>query len=304
MTKTTTYLLGILITILVGSYFFYTCCSECGKVSDNSGTIKEVAPIIEEATSFPFAFTDGSFKYNVRENFNFNISSYTILEPVPSTVTAGIPGIVAFLSENKGKVLNITGYYTSDEANTSAFPNLGIARANAVKNYLVAQGTSPAQINTFGEVRDDMVPKENMYLGPVAYEISGGNDKETDELKALYEKINAAPLVLYFETGEASIDLTPDERQMVADISKYLDKIDGATCHVVGHTDNTGTRDSNLELGQERAGFVKSYLVKNGISESKITVSSKGPDLPIASNATKEGKAKNRRTVVTLNQIN
>lgn len=300
MTKTTTYLLGILITILAGSYFFYTCCSECGKVSDSSGTIKVEAPILTEATSFPFAFADGTFEYNVNENFNFNNSSYTILEPLALKVTAGLPGLITFLSENKGKVLNITGYYKSDETNTSAFPNLGIARANAVKNYLVAQGISPAQVNTFGEVRDDMVPKENMYLGPVTYEISGGNDKEADQLKALYEKINATPLVLYFETGEASIDLTPDERQMVADISKYLDKIEDATCHVVGHTDNTGTRDSNLKLGQERAGFVKSYLVKNGIPESKITVSSKGPDMPIVSNATDDGKAKNRRTVITL----
>lgn len=63
----------------------------------------------------------------------------------------------------------------------------------------------------------------------------------------------------------------------------------------------TGTKEANMELGLRKVRFAKSYLVKNGISEAKTTVSSQGQDVPQASNAPKEGKATNKRTIVTLN---
>ena len=107
--------------------------------------------------------------------------------------------------------------------------------------------------------------------------------------------------MLNFNTGQAAINLTPEQRQKVADISRYLDKVNDASCSVVGHTDNTGSRATNIQLGQERADFVKAYLTRNGILESKISATSQGPDSPIASNDTEEGRTKNRRTVVTLN---
>jgi len=69
----------------------------------------------------------------------------------------------------------------------------------------------------------------------------------------------------------------------------------------VGHTDNTGVASTNMRLGLNRANFAKTYLMQNGISEAKINTASKGQTSPIESNATKEGRAKNRRTVVTLN---
>ena len=62
-----------------------------------------------------------------------------------------------------------------------------------------------------------------------------------------------------------------------------------------------GSRTTNIKLGQERADFAKQYLINNGISDAKIKTSSQGPDSPIASNTTDEGRSKNRRTVVTLN---
>ena len=77
--------------------------------------------------------------------------------------------------------------------------------------------------------------------------------------------------------------------------------MDDATCAVVGHTDNTGDAAMNMTLGQERADFAKSYLTTNGIPASKILATSQGPNEPIADNGTEEGKAKNRRTVVTIN---
>lgn len=301
MTKTTTNLLGILITILAGIYFYYTCCSECGATVKKEPVKEAIIPAESTATSYPFAFSNGDYAFTENDNYNFNTSGSSILMPLSTKLEGGIASLKGFLGENASKVLNITGYYKSDETNDSAFPNLGLARANAVKNHLVANGISSAQINTLGSLRDEMVAKDNMFSGPVSYGLDSKAENADDELKTLYERIKANPLVLHFNTAQTSINLNAEQRQKVADISRYLDKVVDATANVTGHTDNTGNRNTNIRLGQERADFGKAYLAKNGIPTAKINSSSKGSDKPVATNATKEGQAENRRTVITLN---
>lgn len=301
MTKKTTNLLGIIITILAGTYFYITCCSECGMSSKKEPDKEVMAPVADEATSYPFAFSEGEFAYSANNNFNFNPSSSTILLPVTQDIEDGIGRLNSFLTENSNKVVDVTGYYKSDEENDSAFPNLGLARANAVKNYFVSKGIPSRLINIYGTLKNELVPKGNIYLGPLGYNLTERPEDADDKLKALYNRINSNPLTLKFNTAEASINLSSEQRQKFADISTYLDKVEGATANVVGHTDNTGQRATNIALGQERADFAKAYMMRNGISESKINATSKGPDEPLVSNATEEGKAQNRRTVITLN---
>ncbi len=76
-----------------------------------------------------------------------------------------------------------------------------------------------------------------------------------------------------------------------------------ATAVVTGYTDNTGSEQSNMELGARRAQAAKDYLVtRHGIDPGRITTASRGAADPAFDNATAEGKAKNRRAqiVVTL----
>lgn len=300
MTKKTLYLLLGLITILVGTYFYITCCSCCNGTEETEPMKEEVViPEEPKATSYPFAFRDGDYAYNDQDNFNFNVSRNKILDPVSTKVEAGIESLKKYLGEHPNNIFDITGYYKTSEENNSAFPNLGLARANAVKNFLVTKGISSAVLNTYGEHKQEMVSKDNIFFGPVKYGISEGADIK-DEMAELKAKIQANPLVLYFNTAETSVNLTVEQRQKFADISRYLDKVDGAMCNVVGHTDNTGDAANNIKLGQNRADYAKGYLMQNGISGSKINASSKGQTDPIASNTTEEGKAKNRRAVVTL----
>ncbi|MGB5553865.1 MAG: OmpA family protein [Flavobacteriaceae bacterium] len=302
MTKATTSIIGIILTIIAGIILYMYLCSSCGApVAVEPEKNVTVVPATPDSTSYPFAFSDGAYACDVQDNYNFNVSSSSILLPLAGTVTDCIGSLKTFLAENAGKVINITGYYKSDENNDSAFPNLGLARANAVKNHLVENGIASSSINTYGKLMDEMVPKGNMFLGPISYSLAGESADVADELKALYEKIKADPLVLYFNTAEATINLDAAQRQKVADISRYIDKVGDAKVNVVGHTDNTGVAASNMRLGQERAEFAKDYLMKNGISAAKIEASSKGQTQPIESNATEDGRAKNRRTIVTLN---
>jgi len=300
MTKTTTNLIGIIITILAGTYFYITCCSECGTAVKEEPTKEVLIPPVPEATSYPFTFSNGDFAYSIDDNYNFNVSSSSFLTPLPQGIIDGITKLKAYLTDNTGKAINITGYYKSDEVNNTAFPNLGLARANRIKNHFVENGISSARINTYGKLMDEIVAKDNVYLGPAMYGLEDESVETADALKALYERITANPLVLHFDTAEASINLTSEQRQKFADISRYLDKVDGAVANVVGHADNTGEPDTNIRLAQERADFAKAYLMRNGIPESRISASSKGSDEPVASNSTEEGKAQNRRAVVTL----
>lgn len=300
MTRTIKYLLLMLITIVVGTYFFITCCSECGAAVVTEPTTEK--EIIKEpsATSYPFAIDGNGFAYNTNDNYNFNVSSHNFLTPLSADLTKGITGLQGHLDENENNVINVTGYYTSQEENNTAFPNLGLARANSIKNDLASKGIPTAQINTFGKLMDEMIPEENTYLGAASFGIVEKSATAEDDLKALYEKINADPLILYFNTAEASIHLDAAQRQKVADISRYLDKVSDATASVVGHTDSQGRASTNMRLGQDRAEFAKNYLMQNGIAADKIIATSKGQTQPIADNATEEGRVKNRRTVITL----
>ncbi|MCK5443537.1 MAG: OmpA family protein [Maribacter sp.] len=295
MVKNKTNLIGIFITILVGSYFYVNFCSECGKVK------KEIDVPTLNVIPYPFAFSDEDFAYSVNENFNFNVSSSAILMPVSKGLQDGIMELKTYLSNNPGRTINITGYHKADEDNLSAFPNLGLARSNAVKNYFVSQGIPSKKINSIGRRMDELVAKGSIYQGPLSYSFEKRVVDIDESLETLSQKIKDDIMVLHFNTAETSITLTHEQRQQFAAISRYLDKVEKAKILVVGHTDDTGLKARNLKIGQNRADFAKAYLVENGISESRIKVISKGFEEPIAGNATKEGKAKNRRTTITIN---
>jgi OmpA-OmpF porin, OOP family len=68
---------------------------------------------------------------------------------------------------------------------------------------------------------------------------------------------------------------------------------------VEGHTDNTGARSFNMDLSNRRAKAVVDYLVGKGVSPSRLSAKGYGPDRPIADNATKLGRSKNRRVQFT-----
>lgn len=305
MGKNFTYLLGMLITIIIGTILYFNLCSDCIAGSSNNDeeqvVTEQATPPEPEPTSYPFAIANGNFDYSTKDNFNFDLSSANLRLPVSEKVDFGIYKLKDYLAENAGKVINITGLYSSKEANNTAFPNLGLARANDVKNYLVKLGIPSSKTNTFGQLKDELLPLDGILLGPVNFNLADKAEDESETITALLEKIKANPLIVYFETGEASINLSAEQRQKVADIAQYLDKVEGAKCLVIGHTDNTGSRTTNISLAKDRADFVKSYLVRNGILENTIESSSKGPDSPIATNDTEEGRALNRRVEVTLN---
>jgi len=94
--------------------------------------------------------------------------------------------------------------------------------------------------------------------------------------------------------------LKPEGMATLDKIARDLSKIKLEVIIAVGNTDSIGTDAYNMALGQRRAQSVKSYLVSKGVDGSRIYTESKGKSNPVASNATAEGRAKNRRTDIEV----
>jgi OmpA-OmpF porin, OOP family len=71
---------------------------------------------------------------------------------------------------------------------------------------------------------------------------------------------------------------------------------------IEGHTDNTGKAEKNQSLSECHANAVKSYLVSKKAAGERLSAAGFGQDKPIEDNATKEGKAKNRRVEFHVSQ--
>ena len=72
---------------------------------------------------------------------------------------------------------------------------------------------------------------------------------------------------------------------------------------IQGHTDSTGSKELNRALSGKRAVSVMNYLTGKGISGSRMSARGFGPDVPVADNATEEGRRKNRRTTILIRSI-
>ena len=64
---------------------------------------------------------------------------------------------------------------------------------------------------------------------------------------------------------------------------------------IEGHTDNTGSMETNRTLSELRAGAIRNYLVQQGIDSSRLETAGFGQTQPSADNATPEGRQQNRR---------
>jgi OmpA-OmpF porin, OOP family len=90
-------------------------------------------------------------------------------------------------------------------------------------------------------------------------------------------------------------DLKPSFYPRLDEIITTLKESPETKFEVIGHADSTGEADYNQGLSERRAAAVAAYLTRGGVSPSRFTTSGRGEMDPVASNKTKEGRAKNRR---------
>jgi hypothetical protein len=91
--------------------------------------------------------------------------------------------------------------------------------------------------------------------------------------------------------------------QVLDSVTLVLKEFDKTLIDVEGHTDSDGSDAYNLQLSQQRAGSVGSYLQSHGVNSQRIVTAGVGEARPIASNATADGKQQNRRVELKLQPI-
>lgn len=104
-----------------------------------------------------------------------------------------------------------------------------------------------------------------------------------------------------FDTNSST--LKPAGANTLVGVAMVLKEYEKTAVNVVGHTDSTGSRALNMTLSQQRADGVASALITQSVAANRIRSSGVGPDQPIASNSTAEGKAQNRRVEITLSPL-
>ncbi|MGQ7947515.1 OmpA family protein [Flavobacterium sp. WC2509] len=98
---------------------------------------------------------------------------------------------------------------------------------------------------------------------------------------------------LFFEN--ASAELKSSSYIQLDNLAEILKRYNATNLQIGGHTDNVGGDAYNINLSQQRAESVKTYLMNKGIPETRLTALGFGDGKPIATNDTSSGRAKNRR---------
>lgn len=118
--------------------------------------------------------------------------------------------------------------------------------------------------------------------------------------REIESRVNLAAREIFFETGSTTVSsLSYKALQEVADI---LLQHEALGLSITGYTDNVGDEHRNLELSQRRAIAVKNYLVELGVPENRLKSVGMGEENPIADNNTPEGRKRNRRVELKIQE--
>lgn len=106
------------------------------------------------------------------------------------------------------------------------------------------------------------------------------------------------PDAITFDFGQAGVK--PQFYGVLNNLATTLNQFPETRVQIAGHTDNVGSDTANLQLSQQRANSVRSYMASNGVNPQRMQAVGYGESRPIADNSTDYGRAQNRRVEITL----
>jgi OOP family OmpA-OmpF porin len=151
--------------------------------------------------------------------------------------------------------------------------------------------TTPAQIPGQG------TPAPESAATPSAVPPVAAPKPEAAKPKPVAEKVTFAADV-FFDFDKAAIK--PEGKSKLDDLAGKMRGINLEVVIAIGHTDSIGPDAYNQKLSVRRAEAVKAYLVSKGTEANRVYTEGKGEKQPVASNKTKEGRAKNRRAEIEV----
>lgn len=146
---------------------------------------------------------------------------------------------------------------------------------------------------------------EYMLAGALGFNFGGGKKVEPAPAPVVVPEPAPAPeivrvqLDVKFDFDKATIH--EDSYQDIKQVADFMKQFPQTTTVVEGHTDSVGNEAYNQKLSEQRANAVRNALVDQyGVEGSRVQAVGYGEDKPIADNATKEGRAINRRVDATV----
>jgi peptidoglycan-associated lipoprotein len=117
--------------------------------------------------------------------------------------------------------------------------------------------------------------------------------KEAEQRRFLAAKAQFMNEDIYFQKG--SYRLQPEARTILHRKAEFLKNYPHVSVIIEGHTNERGSRETNIAFGDRRAGAVKSFLIKEGIDRSRLIAVSFGKERPVDTGSSEKARAKNRR---------
>jgi NitT/TauT family transport system substrate-binding protein len=184
-------------------------------------------------------------------------------------------------------------------AENRAFFNAQGSIANYHSIFKTAQGIW-RRIGKVSEVFEPYQTVDTRFMeGAAEFFPAAGEAKPEFEFKAP-PRPAAAPILtktvsVYFPTGSSSLDENA-KAVLETQVVELAATFGNAYMRIAGNTDSVGSRDTNVRLSRARADAVAAFLISKGFDRNKFEVVGNGPDKPVATNDSDEGRAKNRRT--------
>ena len=209
-----------------------------------------------------------------------------------------LEAVAGYFKQNPAKNLTITSFYRTSEMglNSGYYENIGVARAAEVRKLLVQVGIEESRVSLdYGTSEDPSL------MEPVLFE-----SYLPSEIPQEFEKVQFTFTNMTF--SDANFALGSDEFRpgdsfvLYADsVKQYLEENSETELRIIGHTDNSGTDEYNMDLGKRRAESAREYFMELGVSQ-EIKIESMGENQPVAPNNTPENRQKNRRVNFRIEQ--
>ncbi len=256
-----------------------------------------VVPVTEDTNplrSISISDADKDFNTSLYDNLLFAQSDCMYESPISDSLNIVFQSLADHLQTNNDRILLLTGQYQNSETNNCTGDDLGMARAESVRQLLVDKGVESAQIRLASseEALVDLV--DDKIMGGVAYSFING------DLTDVEQRLRESNITLYFGTNDENISLDAEQEQYFDDLKYLLSRNSDVQALVTGHTDDEGSSSGNRRLSTKRAETVRDFMIDRGILIDQIVTKGMGPDEPIANNNTAEGRAQNRRVEITI----
>jgi len=257
-----------------------------------------------------FSVMDGDFSTSKVSSFSFLPNSAKA--SIGDALTPELQKIATYLTENPERALVLTGLYSTTESNDTDFENLGMARAQNIKSSLVAMDAPAGQISTQSAASNIDRSQDKTIYGNVDFLFtalseagSGGmNSSDAGGSSSGELSITDGMTILYTGDnlkGDALDAVISDRVKLFAEMAmNYITANDGAQLMVTAHTDNEGSESANQRISEAVAQQVRRYFRNNGFASKQVEWKGMGDTDPVASNMDEEGRAENRRIVLTV----